>query len=124
MKNISLIVFLLFAAAKQGWCASASLKNQACNQAIRSVAKFVAPPKHKHEHFCSFHEQTAGYFIFRLNSRYPAPADAGPDWVGSNLVGYFAVSRTNGTVYNWDIAEERLGRVLQAKLTPRLKGQD
>lgn len=55
-----------------GWCTSA-LQDRECNQAIRAVAEFVAPEKHKHKYYCGLYEQSAGYFVFRLNSRYPAP---------------------------------------------------
>lgn len=102
---------LALAAPSPGWCTSA-LQDAACNKAIRAVAKFIAPEKQKHEYYCSIHRQSAGYFVFRVGSRFPVPADAGPAWVGSNLMGYFAVNRANGKVYNWDIAEDRLGSML------------
>ncbi len=112
MKKIFLATLCVFASTKVGWCAP-SLQDKACNQAISSVKKFVAPPKHKHEYYCSLHSEQNDYFVVRINSRYPAPTDTGPDWVGSNLVGYFAVSRHNGKVYNWDIAENKFGLALR-----------
>ncbi len=114
---------LVLAAPNLGWCTSA-LQDTACNQAIRAVAKFVAPEKHKHEYYCSLHKQSAGYFVFRVNSRYPAPEGARADWVGSNLVGYFAVNMANGKVYNWDIAEGRLGLMLPETTRAAFSNQD
>ena len=113
MKNKFVLILLVFGAAEPGWCKSASLQDKACEHAIRSVKKFVAPAKHKDEYYCSLHAQSAGYFVFRMNARYPAPPDSGPDWVGSNLMGYVAVSRNNGKVYNWDIGNERVGEELK-----------
>jgi hypothetical protein len=124
MKNKFLVVFFVLAVPKPGWCAPSTLQDRACDQAIRSVGKYVAPAKHKHEYYCSLHEQKAGYFVFRVSSRYPKPADAGLEWAGSNLLGYFAVSRANGNVYNWDIAEDKLGSMLQAPAQAASSGQD
>jgi hypothetical protein len=116
-------VLLVLAVPNLGWCTSA-LQDRACNQAIRAVAKFVASEKQKHEYYCGLHEQSAGYFVFRLNSRYPAPDGADANWIGSNLVGYFAVKRSNGKVYNWDIAEDRLGLILQVTTRAASSSQD
>jgi hypothetical protein len=121
---IKIFFALLFLAASNlGRCAPA-LQDAACNKAIRSVVKFVASEKHKTEYYCSLHEQSASYIVFRVNSRYPAPADAGADWVGSNLVGYFAVNRANGKVYNWDIAKDRLGLLLHETTGAAPSNQD
>jgi hypothetical protein len=57
-------------------------------------------------------EGNGHYFVFALRSNYPAPPGASPNWVGSSLVGWFAVSRSTGTVFNWDIAALALGQKL------------
>jgi hypothetical protein len=52
------------------------------------------------------------YFIVRVKSRCPAPADAGPDWVGSSLVGYYGVRKRDGAVVDWNEAEGIAGAPL------------
>ena len=110
MKTNVLMILVVLVVPRLGWCVPTS-QHRACKQAIRSVEKFVVQPKHKNEYYCSLHAKQNDYFVFRINSRHPEPIDAGRDWVGSNLVGYFAVRKSNGKVYNWDIAEDRVGLV-------------
>lgn len=54
-----------------------------------------------------------GYYVFSLRSNYPAPKGAGPDWVGSGLVGWYAVRESDGQVRDWNIANFTLGRVIR-----------
>ena len=55
------------------------------------------------------------YFVVRIKSRCPAPRDAGPDWVGSSLVGYYGVRKRDGMVVAWNEAEGIAGPELPAK---------
>jgi len=48
------------------------------------------------------------YFVFGLHYRYHAAAGQ----VGSNLVGWYAVCRRDGRVFEYDIANLRLGSPL------------
>lgn len=54
-----------------------------------------------------------GYYVFSLRSDYPAPKGAGPDWVGSGLVGWYAVRESDGQVRDWNIANFTLGAVIK-----------
>jgi len=45
------------------------------------------------------------YFIFGLHS------DRRCDYICSSLVGWFAVERATGRVFDWDISEDVVGRV-------------
>jgi hypothetical protein len=54
-----------------------------------------------------------GYFVFSLRSNYPTPKGAGADWVGSSLVGWYAVRTSDGQARNWDVANFKLGAVIK-----------
>jgi len=47
-------------------------------------------------------------FVFGLHYFFTPP----PGWVGSNLVGWYAVDRRDGQIFEWDIAELKLGKRL------------
>lgn len=53
------------------------------------------------------------YYVFGLRSNYPAPKGARGEWVGSALVGWFAVRISDGQVRDWDMANLKLGAVLK-----------
>jgi hypothetical protein len=54
-----------------------------------------------------------GYYVFALRSNYPAPKGAAPDWVGSGLVGWYAVRVTDGQVQDWDVANLKPGAIIK-----------
>ena len=43
------------------------------------------------------------YYVIALYSNFPAPPGANPDWIGSSIVGWYAVSRSTGKLYRWDV---------------------
>jgi hypothetical protein len=53
------------------------------------------------------------YYVFGVRSNYPAPRGAGKDWVGSGLVGWYAVRISNGELRDWDMANLKLGAILK-----------
>lgn len=53
------------------------------------------------------------YYVFSLRSNYPSPKGGGPDWVGSGLVGWYAVRESDGQVRDWNIANFTLGTVIK-----------
>jgi len=65
------------------------------------------------EFHLSTHDLTGRYYCeslgeidthYLLGLRYYVPAE---DHVGSNLIGWFAVAKSDGTVFDWDINEDR-----------------
>jgi len=112
MNSKLLIVTLALAVLRPGWCAADSSKEQACNRVVRALTKSLAATGNTHGYQCSLHRESASYFVFRLTANIPMQDGGDKNWVGSNLMGYFAVNRKNGRVYYWDIAEERLGLAL------------
>ena len=53
------------------------------------------------------------YYVFGVRSNYPAPRGTGKDWVGSGLVGWYAVRISNGELRDWDMANLKLGAILK-----------
>ena len=59
------------------------------------------------DYYCELDNSSSRYYVFAFRSRHPEPPGAGPNWVGSNLVGWFAVRRRDGAVFEWDITNLR-----------------
>ena len=94
--------------------ASGLTSTSACGRLKAAVAHKESPRHGPSEYRCDLapNEGQGRYFVFALRSKYPAPPGAGQNWVGSSLVGWFAVSRSAGTVFNWDVGAEALGNKL------------
>lgn len=58
---------------------------------------FVAPPQY----------QQKTYFVMRLNGKPCKPNEC-----GSNLLGWYAVRKSDGRAFEWNIAEDVLGKPL------------
>lgn len=99
-------------------CASTSAEastlssEAACLKLRRVVARTYSAPHGAGEYHCELDtsEHVHGYYVFGLHSNFPAPPGAGPDWVGSSIVGWFAVSKSTGKVFNWDLPDLGLGQ--------------
>lgn len=65
--------------------------------------------------FCDFivpEAQPKGFYVLGLHGkRY----DCGDDVCGSTLMGWFAVQRTTGQVFEWDDAEDKPGQEVQLR---------
>ena len=109
--SISLVLVLCTPAFAS---ASGLTSTSACGHLKAAVAHKESPPHDPNEYRCELEprEGQGRYFVFALRSNYSAPPGAGPDWVGSSLVGWFAVSRSTATVFNWDVGDEVLGHKL------------
>jgi len=105
---------VLVSALSSGSVAADPVTSQAdaCKILTNAAERIVRAPKHPDEFFCQSHASLAEYYVFSLRSRSPTPPGAGPDWVGSNLVGWFGVRRRDGAVMEWDIADEVAARIL------------
>lgn len=55
---------------------------------------------------CAPHLRSALYTVVAVHSRAPAPEGSNAAWLGSSLVGYYALDRGNGTVHEWDVGED------------------
>ena len=55
---------------------------------------------------CAPHLRSALYTVVAVHDRAPAPKGSDAAWLGSSLVGYYALDRGNGTVHEWDVGED------------------
>ncbi len=107
---VALALLLCFSA----FARSPRLSSEAACAHIKSrVAQLESAPHGPDEYHCELtHEGSEGsgryYYVFGLYSNYPAPPGAGPDWVGSSIVGWYAVSRSTGKLYRWDVGAEAI----------------
>ena len=92
--------------------ASTLSSESACMKLGTLVARTYSARHGPNEYRCELDtsEHIDGYYVFGLYSKYPAPQGAGPDWVGSSIVGWFAVSKITGRVFNWDSPNLGLGK--------------
>jgi hypothetical protein len=94
-------------------CATAAVnsRDNACailkGLALRDhlVAKNVPPG----EYTCEDYSESGDYYVFGLHYKLFKPSDK-PQ---SNLVGWFAVSKKDGSVYEWDMANLSLGHLVK-----------
>ncbi|MEO7187159.1 MAG: hypothetical protein ABIW58_01985 [Sphingomicrobium sp.] len=81
--------------------------------ACSSVKRIVAAKGHfpiSDIAFCDFvvpKYRPKGYFVFALHSTRVC------DGICSTNMGWFALQKTTGRVFEWDVAEDRLGRPIQ-----------
>jgi hypothetical protein len=89
----------------------------ACERIKSRVAILESAAHGPNEYHCELTKEGSGgsgrdYYVFGLYSNFPAPPGAGPDWVGSSIVGWYAVSRSTGKLYRWDVGAEVIERKL------------
>jgi hypothetical protein len=90
-------------------CSTVISEQEACDALLRAADKHhliaqTAPPGHA---YCeSTTPRSPGFYQFGL---YYAPDVWPEDWIGSGLAGWYAVRRSDGRVFHWDIAEDELG---------------
>ena len=75
------------------------------------AAEHHTPSDEPKQYYCEPHTASSRYYVFAVRSRDPAPAND-PKWVGSSLVGWYAFRRKDGSVVEWNIADEGPGPVL------------
>lgn len=85
---------------------------EACAMLTEAVPAQRQRPNAPADYYCELDSVSSRYYVFAFRSRHPEPPGAGPNWVGSNLFGWFAVRRLDGAVLEWDIANLRPGAVL------------
>lgn len=122
MKNrsvaLGILVLLVVALAGPAPAAVASntvpTRKAACDYLRLAISKRLKASHGIDEYRCDATEaRPAGYYVFAIRSNYPAPNGAGPDWVGSALVGWYAVRQSDGQVRDWDVANQRIGAAIR-----------
>lgn len=105
-----LIAASVACSASAGDMPRGSLTMQAACERVRLVvSKQLSADHGADEYRCEGEAQgPKGYYVFALRSNYPAPKGAGPGWVGSALVGWYAVRASDGQVRDWDVANLKL----------------
>jgi hypothetical protein len=79
---------------------------QACRFLTRvALERHLAAGTSKGVYHCDEESSDGKYFVLGLHYWFHAPKD----WAGSNLMGWYAVRKSDGRVYKWNIADEELG---------------
>lgn len=87
---------------------------EACAVLTKGVPEHVQLRNAPSDYYCELRNVSRRYYVFALRSGHPETPSAGPDWVGSNLVGWFAVRRSDGAALEWDMAKDAPGVVFFA----------
>ena len=90
-------------------CSAIGSEGEACDALLQTVEKYhlvsePVPPGHSYCEPSTPH--LPSYYQFGV---YYVPEEWPSDWVGSALLGWYAVRQSDGRVYEWDIAEDALG---------------
>jgi hypothetical protein len=90
-----------------------SSEKQACEILKRAAVEFhLSTRDFTGRYYCDPLPATTRYYVLALRVSFDEP-------VGSNLVGYFAVAKADGSVLDWDINEDKA-----APLAPRPPFED
>jgi len=84
---------------------------EACAVLTKVVPEHIQLRNVPSDYYCELRNVSRRYYVFAFRSRHPEPPGDGPDWVGSNLVGWFAVRRNDSAALEWDMAEDAPGVV-------------
>ena len=96
---------------------AAMSRDRAC-EVVTTAAERHARANKPSQYYCEPHTTSASYYVFAVRSSNPPPAE-NPNWVGSSLVGWYALRRKDGAVVEWDIVDEVPGRVLTPSASRR-----
>lgn len=107
LKVGSILAMLLLSASTFGATPRISSAT-ACARLKNRVAQLNSAAHGLNEYRCELtkegkHGPGRPYYVIALYSNFPAPPGAGPDWIGSSIVGWYAVSRSTGKLYRWDV---------------------
>lgn len=89
---------------------SASLsENEACNSLLEvAFNQHLAIENSKRKYYCVPHIKSKEYFVFQLHFGGGEPED----WIGSDLVGYYAIRKSDVVVLEWDVNDDIPGKVI------------
>jgi len=94
-------------AVKTGRAACAELKKHANLIADQRIA---GPAREWRCDILSPKDQPKGYFVIGLRG-----VCYDPDGCGSTLLGWYAVRRSDGSISEWDVGEDQLGKPLTSR---------
>lgn len=105
-------MLLLSAAAltNTNLAASGLSAQRACGLLVAAAEQYVQPARKPDGYYCEPHWTSSHYSVFAL--RATATASSDPKWIGSNLVGWYAVRRSDGAVLEWNMGDEEPGTVV------------
>lgn len=83
----------------------------ACDRLKAVIARKNSAPHGPSEYRCEpdLGKGFGKYDVFALRSNYPTQAESSEEWVGSSLVGWYAVSRTGKEIYLWEVRDNVVG---------------
>jgi hypothetical protein len=93
------------------WASASQIETKLCEQAL-SAAIPKSSSQHADDYYCQDRSESGPFVVFSIRAKHPAPEGAGADWVGSNLVGWYAICKSDRSVFEWDFANEKPGRAL------------
>ena len=109
MKRVlGLLSFLIALGASLSADALVASENSAC-EILKAAAlrhHFTTQPAPPGFYYCAGWYKVPKYFVIGLHYSFHAP----PGWVGSNLVGWYAIRRTDGKIFEYDMATMAVGR--------------
>ena len=90
--------------------AQISSRGEACNVLLKEAALRHLAAKESPDGYydCQPESDADSYIILGLHYRLKSQRSA----AGSNLVGWYAVDKSNGQLYEWDMANQRIGDVV------------
>lgn len=86
-------------------------EKEACSSLITvAIKRHLAIENPAGAYYCAHYFESKKYFGFQLHYFGGKPAD----WVGSDLVGYYAVLKKNNTVLEWDFIKNLPGAFIDS----------
>jgi hypothetical protein len=88
-------------------------QSAACNILEQTAARdhFASTSAGPGWYWCDNSAPQSGYYVIGLHYASHEPAG----WVGSNLVGWYAVRQTDGQIFTWDMADNEPGSPASGK---------
>ena len=115
--NALLLLLTLFISfAEDSASAQITSAGSACNFLLKeSALKHLAAKASPDGYYdCAPDRDTNGYFVLGLHYRLKNPGSV----ASSSLVGWYAVSKSNGQLYEWDMANQTIGDVIEQRSKP------
>lgn len=85
--------------------------DDACSRLLDYADRHGIKDVHADGFSCRAGEREGRYFIVDLHQAFK---DGPPEWVGSTLLGWYAVRIKDGAIFEYDMANESVGRRVDA----------
>ena len=100
MRRVAIVCFAVIAAGRLAAADPTPISNEhACKLLKRAAVELCLSKKNL---YCKPEPERAEHYVLAL--RYETPPD---EKVESNLVGWYAIRKSDGTILEWDIEENR-----------------